>query len=122
MNDLHNWLSQQHHGLRTFQLFRIKLANLGEREPGNAALYTLLRRLAGHYIEVLDEQAVPVAIADRAYGRLLKLLASLDRGASADDQLANLNRIATLDLLAPTSELDSYAEPSKPASRAAAKV
>jgi hypothetical protein len=34
MNDLHAWLLQQHHGLRTFQIFQQKLATLSEDEPG----------------------------------------------------------------------------------------
>ena len=32
MNDLHAWLSQQHHGLRTFRNFQHKLDALGEDE------------------------------------------------------------------------------------------
>jgi hypothetical protein len=44
MNDLYDWLSRQHHGLRTFQLFRVKLADLSEREPDKKALYALMSR------------------------------------------------------------------------------
>lgn len=47
MNDLYDWLSRQHHGLRTFQLFRQKLSDLSEREPDKKALYVLLSQLAG---------------------------------------------------------------------------
>jgi hypothetical protein len=34
MNDLHTWLSQQHHGLRTFRTFQQKLDDLGNGDPG----------------------------------------------------------------------------------------
>jgi hypothetical protein len=108
MNDLYDWFSRQHHGLRTFQLFRVKLADLSEREPDKTALYALLSRLAGRYVEAFDEEPVPVAIADRAYDRLLRLLASLDQSASVERRLAELNRVAALDLLTPTEIVDSY--------------
>jgi hypothetical protein len=99
MKDLYDWLSQQHHGLRTFKLFRRKLGELSDSEPDKRALYALLSQLAGRYIDAFDEEPVPVVVADRAYDRLLKLLASFDRCASADDRLADLNRVAAVDLL-----------------------
>ena len=37
MNDLQPWLSQQHHGLRTFHTFQQKLATLSRDEPGQRA-------------------------------------------------------------------------------------
>ena len=108
MNDLYLWFSRQHHGLRTFQLFRQKLAHLSEREPDHKALYALLSQLAGRYIEAVDGEPVPAAVADRAYECLLKLLASLDLCAPADGRLADLNRVAAVDLLAPISNVQSY--------------
>jgi hypothetical protein len=36
MNDLHTWLSQQHHGLRTFRTFQQKLDDFGNGDPGHA--------------------------------------------------------------------------------------
>jgi hypothetical protein len=65
MNDLHAWLSQQHHGLRTFQIFQQKLATLSRDEPGQRALCRLLNSLVGGYIEAFDEEPLPVAVADR---------------------------------------------------------
>ncbi len=94
MNDLHTWLSQQHHGLRTFHTFQQKLANLSRDEPGQRALCRLLSALVGGYIEAFDEEPLPVAVADRAYQRLLDLVASLDFRANADHRLADLNRVA----------------------------
>jgi|SRR5690349_10268913 len=118
MNELYDWFSRQHHGLRTFQTFRAKLADLSGREPDKAALYALLSRLAGRYVEAFDEEPVPVATADLAYHRLLRLLASLSQGASAEKRLAELNRVAALDLLTPTENVESCNVSPEPASRA----
>jgi hypothetical protein len=98
MNDLHTWLLQQHHGLRTFRIFQQKLATLGADEPEQRAACRLLSYLVGSYIEAFDEQPLPVAVADRTYKRLLDLVASLDFRASADHRLADLNRVAACDL------------------------
>ena len=38
MNDLYAWLSQQHHGLRTFQIFQQKHATLSGDDPEQPAL------------------------------------------------------------------------------------
>jgi hypothetical protein len=42
MNDLHTWLSQQHHGLRTFRTFQKKLDDLSTADPEQRALCRLL--------------------------------------------------------------------------------
>jgi len=98
MNDLHAWLSQQHHGLRTFKIFQQKLETLSGDEPEQRALCQLLSCLVTSYIEAFDEEPLPVAAADRAYQRLLDLVASLDFRASADHRLTDLNRVAACDL------------------------
>lgn len=98
MKDLYPWLSQQHHGLRTFHIFQQKLATLSRDEPGQRALFRLLSSIVGRYIEAFDEEPLPVAVADRAYQRLLDLVASLDFQAGADHRLADLNRVAACDL------------------------
>jgi hypothetical protein len=94
MNDLHVWLLQQHHGLRTFQILQQKLVTLSRDDPEQRALCRLLTYLVGGYIEAFDEEPLPVAVADRAYQRLLDLVASLDFRASAEHRLADLNRVA----------------------------
>jgi hypothetical protein len=99
MNDLHCWLSQQHHGLRTFRNFQHKLELLSAHQPAQRGLYALLNGLVGGYVEAFDEEPLPVAVADRAYGRLLDLIASLDLEADADRRLADINRVAACDLL-----------------------
>jgi hypothetical protein len=98
MNDLHTWLSQQHHGLRTFRNFQQKLDALGEDDPGQRGLCRLLSDLVGGYIEAYDEDPLPVAVADDAYQRLLDLVASLDLEGNSDRRLADINRVATSEL------------------------
>jgi hypothetical protein len=93
---LHPWLSQQHHGLRTFHTFQQKLATLSRDEPGQRALCRLLSSLVGSYIEAFEEEPLPAAVADRAFERLL--VTSLDFRASAEHRLADLNRVAACDL------------------------
>ncbi len=99
MNDLHAWLSQQHHGLRTFKTFQQKLETLSGQDPPQRALYALLSHLVGRYVEAFDEEPLPVAVADRAYGRLLELVASLDPEAGTDRHLADINRVAASSLM-----------------------
>jgi hypothetical protein len=98
MNDLHTWLSQQHHGLRTFRSFQQKLDDVGRDDPEQRALCRLLSAVVGSYVDTYDEEPLPVPVADLAYRRLLDLLASLDLAASADRRLADINRAAALDL------------------------
>jgi len=96
MNDLHTWLSQQHHGLRTFRTFQKKLDDLSTADPEQRALCRLLNAIVGSYIETFNEEPLPVAV--RAYHRLLDLVASVDFSASADRRLADINRVAACDL------------------------
>jgi hypothetical protein len=98
MNDLHSWLSQQHHGLRTFRSFQQKLDDVCKDDPEQRALCRLLNSVVGSYVDTFDEEPLPVEVADRAYDRLLDLVASLDFDASADRRLADANRVAVLDL------------------------
>ena len=97
--DLHAWLSQQPHGLRTFRTFQQKLETLGKDDPEQRGVCRLLSGLVGNYVEIFDEEPLPVAIADRAYGRLLDLVASLDLKGNPDRRLADINRVASCDLL-----------------------
>lgn len=98
MNDLHAWLSQQHHGLRTFQTFQQKLETLGQHDPAQRGLCRLLSSVVGSYIEAFDEAPLPVDIAEIAYRRLLTLVESLDLHGNAARRLADINRVATCEL------------------------
>ncbi|MGY3484024.1 hypothetical protein ACVW1C_001907 [Bradyrhizobium sp. USDA 4011] len=97
--DLHTWLSQQPHGLRTYRTLQEKLEILSQHQPEQRAICRLLSGLVGDYIEAFDEEPLPVAVADRSYGRLLALVASLDLKGSSDRRLADINRVASCDLL-----------------------
>ena len=99
MNDLHTWLSKQHHGLRTFRAFQQKLDQVSSDDPQQRALCRLLNAIVGSYVDAYDEQPLPVPVADRAYQRLLELMASVDLDAGADRRLADINRVAACDLL-----------------------
>ena len=98
LNDLHTWLSQQHHGLRTFRTFQQKLDDLSNGDPGQRAMCRLLNSVVASYVDTFDEAPLPVAVADRAYQRLLEMVASLDFDGTADRRLADINRVAALDL------------------------
>lgn len=98
MNDLHSWLSQQHHGLRTFRTFQQKLETLGRLDPAQRGLCRLLSGLVGSYIEAFDEDPLPVEVADAAYQHLLTLLESIDVNADAPRRLADINRVAASEL------------------------
>jgi hypothetical protein len=98
MNDLYPWLSQQPHGLRTYRTFQQKLETLSSSDPEQRALCRLLGGIVGSYVEAFDEEPLPVEVAERAYRRLLDLVASIDLRASAEQRLADINRIAACDL------------------------
>jgi hypothetical protein len=98
MNDLYAWLSQQHHGLRTYRSFQQKLDVLSGHDPDQLALCRLLGGIASSYIESFAEEPLPVEVADRAHRRLLDLVGSLDFAAAADRRLADINRVAAFDL------------------------
>ena len=72
--------------------------DLGNGDPGQRALCRLLNGIVGSYVDTFDEEPLPVAVADRAYQRLLEMVASLDFDGSADRRLADINRVAALDL------------------------
>ena len=98
MNDLHTWLSQQHHGLRTFRIFQQKLETLGRDDPEQRGLCRVLNGLVGSYVETFDEAPLPVEVADCAYHRLLTLVASIDLKGDTSRRLADINRVATCEL------------------------
>jgi hypothetical protein len=84
--------------LRTFRTFQQKLDDLSKGDAEQRALCRLLNAVVGSYIDTFDEEPLPVAVADLAYRRLLELVASLDFNANADRRLADINRVAALDL------------------------
>lgn len=99
MNDLSTWFEQQHHGLHTFRAFQQKLLDLGSRAPEHSALCQLLHHLVTPYIDIYDEAPLPAADAERAHQRMVELLATIDLDAPAERRLADINRIASCDLV-----------------------
>jgi hypothetical protein len=100
LTDLRNWLAGQHPGLRTYKSFQEKALQLCATDVEHRALYRLLANLAGHYVATFDEEPLPVDVANHAYETFLDLVEEGDRsiGASAERQLAALNRIASAEL------------------------
>jgi len=98
MNDLHIWLSGQHHGLRTYRTFQQKLDTLSTDAPEQRGLCRLLSNLVGRTIDAFDEEPLPVPVADDIHQRLLSLVAGLDLRGDASRRLADINRVATSDL------------------------
>ena len=100
MRDLRDWLAGQHPGLRTYKSFREKVLELSAADAEHRALYRLLANLAGHYVATFDEEPLPVDVAKHAYDTFLDLIEEGDRsiGASAEQQLAALNKIAAAEL------------------------
>ena len=100
MTDLRDWLAGQHPGLRTYKSFQEKALQLCATDVEHRALYRLLANLAGHYVATFDEEPLPVDVASHAYETFLDLVEEGDRsiGASAERQLAALNKIASAEL------------------------
>ena len=94
--ELHDWLSGQHPGLRTFKILQHKLALLATDHPDQRAICRLLHGIIDSYVEEFDEAPLPTATADRAYQRLLRSLSEIDCAAEPARQLGNLNRLAGL--------------------------
>ena len=65
----------------------------------NRVFARLLNTVVDNYVDTFDEEPLPVAVADHAYQRLLDLVADIDFGASAEQRLATINRVAASDLL-----------------------
>ena len=74
MGELHNWLSQQHHGLKTFKAFRNTMLDRVASEPSHRALYRLLAGLTEEYIARYDGEAVPVDVAEQTFRHLLEIV------------------------------------------------
>jgi hypothetical protein len=77
MGELHDWLSQQHHGLKTYKAFRQTLIDRVSSDAQHRALYRLLAGLTEEYIARYDAEAVPVEVADQTYRHLLEVVAKL---------------------------------------------
>ncbi|MEW6639742.1 MAG: hypothetical protein AB1586_04485 [Pseudomonadota bacterium] len=101
MGELHDWLTRQHPGLRTYKVFQQKALQLASAEPEHRACYRMLAALADGYIDSFDEEPLPVEVAQQAFERLLGVVSDAEQSIQAPpaDQLATLNKIAAATLL-----------------------
>lgn len=96
MGELYGWLSQQHHGLKTYKAFRQTLLDRASSDTHHRALYRLLAGLTEEYIARYDGEAVPVDIAEQTYRHLLEIVATAESAltAPAPKQIQILNELA----------------------------
>jgi hypothetical protein len=101
MGEFHDWLSQQHHGLKTYKAFRQTLIDRASSDTPHRALYRLLAGLTEEYIARYDAEAVPVDVAERTYRHLLEVVAAAEKalGAPAPQQIHILNELAAAKLV-----------------------
>jgi hypothetical protein len=101
MGELHDWLSQQHPGLKTFKAFRHNMLDRVATETPHRALYRLLAGLTDEYIARYDGEAVPVDVAEQTYRHLLEIVATAEGAltASPQQQIQILNELAAAKLV-----------------------
>jgi hypothetical protein len=101
MGELYNWLSQQHHGLKTYKAFRKTLLDRVATDTPHRALYRLLAGLTEEYIARYDAEAVPVDVAEETYRLLLEIVAKAETAltAPAPQQVQILNELAAARLV-----------------------
>ncbi len=96
MGEFTDWLSQQHHGLKTYKAFRQTLLDRASSDANHRALYRLLAGLTEEYIARYDAEAVPVEVAEETYRHLLEIVARAEKAltASPPQQIQILNELA----------------------------
>jgi hypothetical protein len=101
MTELHNWLSVQHHGLRTYKIFQQKTLQLARIDAEHRALYKLLSSIVDPYIDSFDEEPLPVEVAETTFVRLLNVVRDAENSISLtpSDQMKVLNNIAQIELI-----------------------
>ena len=101
MGELHDWLTGQHPGLKTFKAFRQRTLDRATTDPHHRALYRLLANLAGDYIARYDAEPVPVDTAEQSFRHLLEITADAEGSltAPAAEQIQALNRLAAAKLV-----------------------
>lgn len=100
MDELLNWVAQQHSGLRTYRGFQQKVLQLAAEDSSHAAMFYLLGSIVSRFIDSYEEDPLPVAVADQAFKRLSELVkkSAQAMNAPAADQIKVLNEIARTDL------------------------
>jgi hypothetical protein len=101
MGELHDWLSRQHHGLKTFKAFRQDMLDRVASDTPHRALYRLLAVLTDDYIARYDGEALPVEVAEQTYRHLLGIVAAAENALTAppQQQVQILNELAAAKLV-----------------------
>jgi hypothetical protein len=101
MGELHDWLSHQHPGLKTFKAFRHTMLDRVASDTPHRALYRLLAGVTEEYIARYDGEAVPVDVAEQTYRHLLEIVATAEASltAPASQQIQTLNELAAAKLV-----------------------
>ena len=100
MEELVNWLKSQHKGLRAYKTFHQKVLYLGAQHRDDYALYYLLAMLVGRFVDAYEDSPLTLDVTDEAHKRLVTIAekgSQFDR-LSAEDRLALLNEIASMEL------------------------
>ena len=101
MVELHNWLSHQHSGLRTYVTLQQMTNELAETDADHRAVYRLLSSIIDPFIASFDEEPLPAGVAETTFQRLLAVVRDADNAVSLapDQQIDALNKIAAVDLV-----------------------
>jgi hypothetical protein len=101
MVELHNWLSHQHSGLRTYVTLQQMTNELAKTDAEHRAVYKLLSSIIDPFIASFDEEPLPAGVAESTFQRLLAVVRDADNAISLapDQQIEALNKIAAVDLL-----------------------
>jgi hypothetical protein len=101
MGELHDWLTGQHPGLKTFKTFRQKALDRAAGDADHRAFYRLLAELTGEYIARYDGEPVPVEVAEHSYRHLLAIVTDAENVLTAPvpKQIDVLNKLAAAKLV-----------------------
>ncbi len=101
MVELHNWLSHQHSGLRTYVALQKMTDELAETDAEHRAVYRLLSSILDPFIASFDEEPQPAGVAETTFRRPLAGVCDADNAIylAPDQRIDALNRIAAVDLV-----------------------
>lgn len=101
MPELHNWLSHQHPGLKTYVALQQKTRELAESDSEHRAIYKLLSSIIDPFIESFYEDPLPAGVAEDTFRRLLDTVRDAENAITLapDRQIDALNKIAAVKLV-----------------------
>jgi hypothetical protein len=101
VEELHDWLTEQSGGLRTYLEFQKKSLALARTDTANASILSLLGNAAGRFAARFEGQPLSVDAAETAISRLRSLVAEarLIQQADAPAKMRFANKVALTDLV-----------------------